>query len=829
MDFIRATIKTAFYDYPMGSALQSIRENSLDNFCQNLPEIMRWTVPEFTTTELLSLKEVVSMQWMQKTMSGTSVVGTEMSRVFLLLNQFTKDVFANGTNPIIAFDNLLRWNALTHYIGEDILVCPYLAETDLMYGRNRLSFVWEDVLPHDNKELNRMLDGGLSDIHAHLFALSDVFAENWISLMNRAAFAKAKNKNEKATLVDIGKPYQDFDISVFGECNFLSLHHLGIVAAAIRVMLCRKLYLGVDFDYNMIVDMIKTPTLCIEKFNDVLGLIADTHYSGLRDSHDKVFDYAINRNDVGQMQDSDLSSPYMMHYGERRMLYLYFRKYYSGDAVMVELAPLVYLYILIKNKYRREFVQTNPLNGFENFKRYQDRKSLFSSHYASSVTYRYAIQSTIGRKGFNSIEGRVTQPAVRRLRRDGAGLTLFTNGQFFERTVTDNYRLVVHFIKQKDAPDPTKTSQRHSSARDILYKEMGKVLKDAKQNQAARELDKPALVGIDAAGAELNCRPELFAPYFRWAQLSGLSNFTYHAGEDFYDLVDGLRTIEEAILFMQYQRGNRIGHALALGVNPHLYYSTRHFNAIMPMQYMLDNMVWLFYKARDLNVILSPETESFIDRITHSLLRSIGYGENVHRYLYWQSMRLRGDRIDIDSKEDLMNHSYAMAAQCTSKECTEARKSETAVMLHKMYETDATIRSNGSCPDSFILPKTIADDVTKLQEAIMNQIEQRGIFIECCPSSNLVIGPFCKYEELPILRFMSIAEPYKHRINVSINTDDRGVFATSLRNEYSLMAIALSKMKDASGNLLYTSEQILEYLRKISQNAKVQRFEVPEL
>lgn len=154
MDFIRATIKTVFYDYPMGSALQSIRENSLDSFCQNLPEIMRWTVPEFTTTELVSLKQVVSKQWMQQTMSGTKIDGTEMSRVFLLLNQFTKDVFANGTNPIIAFDNLLRWNALTHYIGEDILVCPYLAETDLIYGRNRLSFVWEDVLPHDNKELN---------------------------------------------------------------------------------------------------------------------------------------------------------------------------------------------------------------------------------------------------------------------------------------------------------------------------------------------------------------------------------------------------------------------------------------------------------------------------------------------------------------------------------------------------------------------------------------------------------------------------------------------------------------------------------------------------
>lgn len=827
MDFIRATIKAAFYDYPIGSVLNYIRNNNLNDFCKTFPEIMRWTVPEFTVSELSSLKDVVCQQWMRKTQMGDVVQGPELSRVFLLLNQFSKEVFANELQPTIGFEHLLRWNALSHYIGEDILVCPYLAEKDMMTGIQRISFIWPDVLPHDNKELYQLLDNGLADVHAHLFASTDVFAENWLSLMNRVAIAKSERN--KSVLVDLDTPYQDFDISINGECNFLSLHHLGIVAAAIRVMMCRLLFQGIKFDYSMISDMLQSPSLCIDRFNEIRGMVADLAAVSLKNSECKVFDYAINSNDIKQLSKEEIVSPYMMHYGERRMLYIFFRKYYSGDDVIISLAPILYLYLLIKTKYRREFVQTNPLNGFDNFKRYQDRKCLFSHIHVPTVAYRYAVQTAIGKDVRNSIEARITEGTVKMLRNRKIETPLFGGGTYFKRSISDNYRLLVHFIKKRDHSKPEVSSCRYSKERLELYKEMNLVFQDVKRNVSALKQGKPALVGIDAAGSELNCRPELFAPYFRWAQLNGLTNVTYHAGEDFYDLIDGLRTIDEAILFMQYQRGNRIGHALALGVDAHSYYNKRHFNAIMPTQYMLDNMVWIYYKAKEYNLILSPETESYIDFISHILLREIGYGEDVDRFYYWQSMRLRGDRLLLEEKDEISNHTFGLAALCSAKECVESRKSETARKLHEMYETDPDIRKNGACPDYFVLPKSIADDVTKLQDAMMRIIEKRGIYIECCPSSNLVIGPFSKYEELPILRFMSVAEPYNHRINVSINTDDRGVFATSLRNEFSLMAIAMMKMKDANNVFLYTNETILEYIKKIIKNAEVQMFDVPKM
>ena len=57
------------------------------------------------------------------------------------------------------------------------------------------------------------------------------------------------------------------------------------------------------------------------------------------------------------------------------MLYMAFRKLLEGNGKRWETAGFMYLYILINNKIRREFEQTNKLNGFKNFKYYQDRKS----------------------------------------------------------------------------------------------------------------------------------------------------------------------------------------------------------------------------------------------------------------------------------------------------------------------------------------------------------------------------------------------------------------------------------------------------------------------
>lgn len=62
------------------------------------------------------------------------------------------------------------------------------------------------------------------------------------------------------------------------------------------------------------------------------------------------------------------------------------------------------------------------------------------------------------------------------------------------------------------------------------------------------------------------------------------------------------------------------------------------------------------------------------------------------------------------------------------------------------------------------------------------------------------------------------------QIQVSINTDDQGVFATYIENEYAYLALALEKMKDPEGNPRFSRTLIYEWLDNVRKMGLVQSF-----
>lgn len=59
--------------------------------------------------------------------------------------------------------------------------------------------------------------------------------------------------------------------------------------------------------------------------------------------------------------------------------------------------------------------------------------------------------------------------------------------------------------------------------------------------------------------------------------------------------------------------------------------------------------------------------------------------------------------------------------------------------------------------------------------------------------------------------------PQKHyesneQLRVSVNTDDLGVFDTSIENEYALLFGALCAKRDSEGNMLFSHDEILAYI-----------------
>jgi adenosine deaminase len=108
---------------------------------------------------------------------------------------------------------------------------------------------------------------------------------------------------------------------------------------------------------------------------------------------------------------------------------------------------------------------------------------------------------------------------------------------------------------------------------------------------------------------------------------------------------------------------------------------------------------------------------------------------------------------------------------------------------------------------------------------------RKQISIETNPTSNYLIGTFQKYANHPIKIFYNlgletdpIAISKSPQISVSINTDDQGIFSTSLENEYAFLAISLLKERDNDGKLKYNSAQIYDWLYRIMKMGNNQSF-----
>ena len=104
---------------------------------------------------------------------------------------------------------------------------------------------------------------------------------------------------------------------------------------------------------------------------------------------------------------------------------------------------------------------------------------------------------------------------------------------------------------------------------------------------------------------------------------------------------------------------------------------------------------------------------------------------------------------------------------------------------------------------------------------MMEKISRRGIAIECNPSSNQLIGAFGDYKDHPIFRFNHAFLPLDcyadqtSQLCVSVNTDDLGIFDTSLENEYALLYSALQEYRDSNGKQLIGNTAICRYLETL--------------
>lgn len=871
MEILRATLKILYSQQDPKQILNVVRQNPKD-FVDGMIDsdtFKRLLCREFDDLSTLDNADSVSRhlneQWLCSS-KDVSLTFAERKTVFNVLLHFTSEVLVEkNMEPVCRYEHLLRWHNITSHISEDLLTTSYLAAHDLYNHRKRYTFCWSPVIGHDNRTLNELFGRPMMDLHFHLNGSSLNFEINWMSLMNRTSgwikeFRKLRNLQQNVPQMTDGQSSEPF--------------YLGVMrASALRLLLFKYLICGqsdisvnetyVDAD-ELDVSLAKH-ILEAESIDDATPYIKDLdivtqrlrHLYGKRySSHEgtvRIPDYATLEKLAKDFCHDDCRYVLSVMSGERWMVYSLFRDIYSSTKIDKKIVAWFYAYLLYKLRFRSELIQNNTFLGFSNFGKYERRKSLFVRSHSvyNTLLSQLAVVSYLGNSDNRWLEARI---APKEKRRDFIQLLRTTKANIADRhfmsdrlahLVENHYGLVLHFIKQgEQRPDDEKKyfnniqlgQCRHYNLRYKIRRQSHAILHLRQSLESVRD----NILGIDAANSEVYARPEVFAQAFRFLReatedvvgtkmLPDLG-MTYHVGEDFLDVTDGLRAVDELIQFLRFRNGDRLGHGVVLGIDVLEYYRRAHGYVILPKQVLLDNAVWLYFKGKNLPEFLPASKD--LEVLFETYCRQIyGHIESHYTILdYYQSWMLRGDnplyyfsgnranKHKVTSRWGLYNLNDNPMAR-------EARENIAATQLYEAYHFDPCVRTNGEKTAVKKLSDEVVAYISAVQKQMLSEIERDNIHIECNPTSNLKIGHFDSYSTHPIIRMNNDRLPLDeepHSISVSINTDDKGIFATSLEREYSLLALSLEKKYVRTGKC--SPKIIYEWLDRIRQMSAEQRF-----
>ena len=338
----------------------------------------------------------------------------------------------------------------------------------------------------------------------------------------------------------------------------------------------------------------------------------------------------------------------------------------------------------------------------------------------------------------------------------------------------------------------------------------------------------------------LFCYLKYYVPTSAYNSKDKELGFTFHVGEDFLDIVDGLRAVRESILFLNLENRDRLGHALVLGTDVEKYYRKRGYYISMSKQTLLDNIVWLYFEGsccdgfNRIAVKLKALYSKYFDDIYGKC--KIMDGDHVltpNIEDYYNAWLLRGDNPECYKNpqkeyENRLTSYWGIYALNESEAVSKARKNIKARFLYYFYHYDEYVYKEGCKCDQIKLDEDYIYVIRQLQAKLLDEVEMKHISIETNPTSNYRIGDFERYDEHPILYFFNYGLEHEdiapHSITVSINTDDKGVFSTSLEREFSVMAAALEKksLVEKDGN---SPRRIYDWLDRIREMGFEMRFD----
>ncbi len=795
--------------------------------------------------------QVILSQWMEPNCDCKELKFLDGSIFNVLLHFGCRTIFLKDNDPTCHYSRLLRWHLTTTLLGEDLFTTSYVASYDVNNDLQRKYFDWPAFIDHNNKELNAVLSRPIADLHMHLKGSSYNFDLSWLSVMNNVD----KMRKEFDDIYQKRK-FDEWDSEFYNKMYRASVIRLYLAS---RTGLIAK-----EITYSQLMYLLNPYN--DDELRELKDKFEDMKYEPI------TFRFVIES--IKIKGDKDTISPYqevdyikIAHYNretitsvlasERELMYSVFRLIIKGCEDYKTVSTLFYAYLSYKSTFRQSIVQLNSIVGFHNFSEYEDLKDYFIMNNYKRYLYKAAVESFLKNGTDRYLETRIVPDVTS----ENISNKIREIYSCIQDTMKPRFNIILHFIKTRDKREEKR--YRHKLFREDTKKRAFAIY-NFRNDINNWDTDPLAgyVVGIDAANSEIYCRPEVFAQAFRFLRCHKIINgshqrpndlnITFHVGEDFFDVADGLRAVEEAIFFLNLRNGDRLGHCLALGTDVRKYYEMRNHTICSTKQVLLDNMAWLHHKCKKL-IGYSPlcyYLESTFHDLFLEVFGDVKYKDGKFNYDkvfdtennlkamdniqdYYLSWLLRGNSPTFASDDSIIPTSdiekewlnvsvnHHLGAEL-------ARNNNNALEIHEKYHSDRVVQK-GSEAITFTIREEYRNElyalIESIQEHLLSKIEKKRISIECNPSSNYKIGEMTSYDGHPITKFFNsgLSTPYpSHDIAVSINTDDQGVFSTSLEREYSLIALAMERYQPEGHK--NSPRQIIEWLDKIREMSVEQQF-----
>ncbi|MEM6456787.1 MAG: hypothetical protein AAF772_16975 [Acidobacteriota bacterium] len=435
----------------------------------------------------------------------------------------------------------------------------------------------------------------------------------------------------------------------------------------------------------------------------------------------------------------------------------------------------------------------------------------------------------------HTVEGRISPP------RNRHELTpwVLAYRRAARRGHLERFGLIVHFMKMPER-------QRRELQRQYAPLRSGRARRRIRRQAyqlfhllGRRHPATPFIIGIDAANLELSTPPEVFAPAFHFLRREPIPlthdrdpthlqspeitqvlerliarrrlGMTYHVGEDFRHLLSGLRAIDEVISFLRPRPGDRLGHAIALALDPNVWGKQVGQQAVLSQQEWLDTLVWLHHcLGPGYDHFRALDIEGRIQQLAHAIYShdDVDGGKSTNLapptlHDAWRLRRLdpycldiealgRGEcKLDARARQGPRHDRWLRIQNAVFQDVQRHIGTHDAHRLLGWYWYNPKVRAEGEklikvdMADRWACWATACRDA---QAEMRGKIKRHQLVIEANPSANRIVGPMSQYGEHHIFGLtLDKQNRPTHDVRVTINTDDPGVFNTSLSHEYYLL------------------------------------------